>query len=400
MKFNTFGNFNRLSHFQNREMIIFPSGIYQKVQYDFVEFLRMITPFENQSQYDMALNGLEEGDKRTMKAVADIEPWNAFNIADMAISNKAQNMIYNTALFLLKNPALHGKTFKIDVFASRNNEDNKIKIFTYIPKQFNVSGRDTDLDKYLKNSYLLAEYYFSDEEIDHHLLSRANVNSPHLLVICQHFGEHNYSLTKDAKYYACFYNSVISSNITQTLNVKIRDSYFLKARNDLDLEIRRLVESKWENNDTNSIVKYEVDPDIVLSGYNKDMNVIQSYKNINLNEEDLADNIVEEDAEVADESPAQEQEKVDEPEEPTVEKKTYVELPKTEGKGSTKTVKELLSAQKKAKDKAQEKQPPKETQEEVEDNNDYNRASSFFGNGSNDDNEMSEWANKGDYNNL
>lgn len=412
MKFNVFNDFNRLSHFDSREMLVFPSGIYRKANDTFVEHLKMITPFDTEEQYHQALNGLEAEDKAQMQGIKDIDPSYSFKIADLKINTSQENQIFNTALFLLQNPSLHDKTFKIDLFAGIN-ENGRVSTVAYIPKQFAYTEEDKQLKELNQKYYLLAEYYFSDTQVDNHLLQRREINSPHLLVVCDYFNGNQYSLTKDAKYYVTFFDNNSVNNMNVVLDADMRDKYFLNTRGELDKEIRRLVNAKWSSNANSSIIEYTVNPDVVLSkGFDKSIKVLETYKNIVLREDEIeTDNSEEDSAETA--SHDFDDDKEEKVESEPVEKSE--EKPMKKAKKKPETIVKFPNLKEKKKHStpaSKETQSEKEDSHETEDNSSNNsgineKVGSFFGNKSTDTPEdeeptspMKEWAEKSNYEDL
>lgn len=422
MKFNVFNNFNRLSHFNNREMLIFPNGIYRKAQENLVEYLKLITPFNNEEQYFQALEGLTKEDKAQMQGIKDVDPSSAFQIANLSINSLRQNTIFNTALFLLQTPNMHGKTFKIDLFA-RLNDEGRINTVAYVPKQFAYTDEDKKLKKLKNDYYLLAEYYFSDEEVDNHLLQRRKIDSPHFLVVCEYFSENKYSLTKDAKYYATYFDSNSVSNMNIVLDSDIRDKYFLNMRGTLDKEIRRLVNTKWDGTN-NSLVKYTVNPDVILSGgFDSNIKTLDSYKNIILKDDEEIDTTVEKDDYMEKSSKPKESDFIEPDEEITdAEELPEQNLTKKDDSKKTEKVEKVVKfpplnkknnhSQIDKKDKPSKKEETNDEQEKVENVNKdkgiNNKVSSFFGDGkvSKDDDEeesgslMDEWSKKGNYDDM
>lgn len=287
LNFVDFNGFNKLDSFKNGDMIILPTGLYQKVTNDYVKYLKLVTLF-NEGQYEQSLNNLDEGTKRHMQSLVNLQPSEAFEIVKCPSGDSStQESIYNTALNYLQSPALGNRTFKIQLYLEKQT-DGKGAFIAYVPVQYS-DAKDKRLSELKSKAYLLAEYYFSQGDINANEVQKEKALIPHMVVMCQNFGE-NYSLTKDAQYYTISYDPSSEANITNLLDDNLRDDYFLSLRKSLDTEIKRIVGAK--KNNSNSIINYKVNPDIVLSKYKKGTKILNSYQNLNLQEpvDDFKDN--------------------------------------------------------------------------------------------------------------
>lgn len=279
LNFNDFNGFNKLSGFKNGDMIILPNGLYQKVTNDYVKYLKLVTLF-NEGQYEQALDNLDEGTRRQMQNLVNLQPSETFEIVKCPSGeNSTQDSIYNTALSYLQSSTLGNRTFKIQLYLKKQS-DGTGAFIAYVPIQYSDT-QDKRLAKLKSSAYLLAEYYFSQGDININAVQEEKALIPHLVVMCQNFGE-NYSLTKDAQYYTISYDPQSEANITTLLDDNLRDEYFLALRKSLDTEIKRIVGSK--KNNSSSIINYRVNPDIVLSKYKKEIKILNSYQNLNLQE--------------------------------------------------------------------------------------------------------------------